>query len=168
MTAALARYWAARSARERILLTIAGALSARVIFWLLAWGPVAQAIGDARVAARAASARAARVTAMAATIRQGETAARARGQAIGDVGAFVTTSASGAGLALTRNDAAGNQASDIALNGDGRAVMRWLLQVEAQGLVLRTLTIDAGTIDAGTGGSVTARAHVVRAGSATP
>lgn len=163
MTAALARYWAARSARERILLTIAGVLSLIVIFWLLYWGPAAQAIGESRVAARDASARAARVTAMAATIRQGETAARARGQAIRDVGAFITTSASGAGLDLTRNDAAGNQASDIVVSGDGRAVMRWLLQVEAQGLVLHRLTIDAET-----GSSVTARAHIVRAGSATP
>ncbi len=163
MTGTFARYWAARSARERILLTIAAALSLMVIFWLLYWGPVAQAIDEDRMAARDASARAARVTAMAATIRQGETAARARGQAITDVGAFITISTSGAGLDLTRNDAAGNQASDIALSGDGRAVMRWLLQLEAQGLVLRTLTIDAGT-----DGSVTARAHVVRAGSATP
>lgn len=163
MTAAFAKYWAARSSRERILLAIAAALSLMVIFWLLYWGPVAQAIGESRMAARDATARAARVTAMAATIRQGETAARARGQAIGDVGAFVTTSASGAGLDLTRNDAAGNQASDIVVRGDGRAVMRWLLQVEAQGLVLRTLSIDAGT-----GNSLTARAHVVRAGSATP
>lgn len=163
MTAAFARYWALRSARERILLFIAAALSLIALLWLLYWGPVAEAIGDSRTAARDASARAARVTAMAAMVREGDQRARAQGQAMAAVGQFIASSAAGAGLDLTRNDAVGTEASDIALRGDGRAVMRWLLQLEAQGLVLRTLTIDAD-VD----GSVAARAHVVRAGSRMP
>lgn len=142
MIASLTRWWQGLMLREKRLLSIAGALAAAVLLWMILWPLVGyiNRLGDEH---RLAVERAARVEAKAALlkIRTGPVATAASGP----LDQWLAQSAGDTGLTLDRNEPRGEGAATIAIaSARAPALMGWLATLEAQGLVIDRLAITPG------------------------
>lgn len=138
----LRNYWTGLSRREQILLMVAGGLAALLLAWLIV-RPVAAWQADLRQSHREAVEREGRIAAKAdllsATAQRSQGAAQDAGGAL-DV--WLAGSASEMGLSLSRQEARGPDGARIAIAAaKAPAVMKWLADLERQGLVLDQLTL---------------------------
>ncbi|MDX2210857.1 MAG: type II secretion system protein GspM [Sphingopyxis sp.] len=143
MIASLTRWWQALSVREQRLVGVAGALAAAVLLWLILRPLVGyiSGLGDEH---KLAVERAARVEAKAALIKGAAAPANAR--ITGPLDQWIAVSAGDTGLSLDRNEARGDGAATLAIaSARAPAVIGWLAQLEAQGLVVDRLTITPST-----------------------
>ena len=143
MMASLTLWWRALSLREKRLVGVAGAMAALVLLWLILQPLVGYIAGlgdDHRLAVE----RAARVEAKAALLKgnAGPTAPAIAGS----LDQWMTQSAEETGLTLDRNEARGEAAATVAISSArAPAIIGWLAEIEAQGLVIDRLRITPGT-----------------------
>ncbi len=145
MTGGIRRYWDGLSLRERALLGIAALLFGGLLLWLAWFGPLADAVDDAAARHGEAVEREAVVAARAADIRR-RSAAPAAGQAqtspAGRLDLVIAQSAAERGLTLSRNDAAGDAMTSIAVTNAGAgAVLAWIAGLEQGGIVAAEVTL---------------------------
>lgn len=155
----IAQWWSGLSNRERRLITVMLAVLALFVGWLGVWRPIHSAIDDGWAAHGAAVDRNAAVRARLEQLER--LPARASGSDAVNVEQFVTQSAAEAGLTLDRS--AGQGAGRLAVTiGSARAgaLLAWLSALEAQGIVVDTLSMTP----AATPGTVAAQA-VLRSGA---
>lgn len=132
-------WWNARSPRERVMLLVMLALAIPVLGWLLIARPLIDAKADARADYLLALDRHARVSAMTT-----DTLFEGGGIAV-SLTDFLASQASQRGFALTVNalDAPGQARIAIA-QANGQALLGWLAELEAVGLVLSNVQITPG------------------------
>lgn len=156
MIASLTRWWQALSLREQRLVGVAAVLAAAVLLWLIL-RPLLGYLGGLGEEHKLAVERAARVEAKAALVKDAAAPAAASSIA-GPLDQWLAVSAGDTGLTLDRNEARGDKAATLAIaSARAPAVIGWLAQMEAQGLVIDRLTITPGT-----DGSVAVTADVRR------
>lgn len=135
MTAAIAAWWKGLSAREQLLVGIAGTLFAGIVGWFLIYIPLTTALRDAQAAHGAALDRQGAIVRRADALR---TEGRARSTdrlSSAPVAAIVTQYAAEAGLPLSRNDPAGEDGAAIAISsGRSAAILGLILSLEQQGV----------------------------------
>ncbi len=143
MIASLTRWWQALSLREQRLVGVAAVLAAVVLLWMIV-RPLVSYLGGLGDEHKFAIERAARIEAKAALV---EGAAAPAGSSItGPLDQWIAVSAGDTGLTLDRNEARGDGAATLAIaSARAPAVIGWLAQLEAQGLVIDRLTISPGT-----------------------
>lgn len=130
-------WWLLRTTRERVLLSVLGALALTILGWLLVWRPVNGFLDSARLEQGEALDRLARTKAMVAEAKK-----LPRAQAAVDVGAVITQSAIEAGFTLAKNEQmqAGQFAVAIS-SAKSRALFGWLGVLERQGVIAQSATI---------------------------
>lgn len=144
MIGAAQTWWAGLSARERVLVGIAGVAALLVILWLVARA-LLTALDSQTAAQDAAFARAARIEAKAELlIRPPEQVAAS--VPAGPLDQTLAALAGDTGLTLDRNDARGENSASIAIaSARAPALMGWLTGLEDSGIVIERLTITPGT-----------------------
>lgn len=143
MIASLTRWWQALSLREQRLVGVAAVLAAAVLLWLIL-RPLVGYLGGLGDAHKLAVERAARVEVKAALVKGAD--ASAASNISGPLDQWLAVSAGDTGLTLDRNEARGDKAATLAIaSARAPAVIGWLAQMEAQGLVIDRLTITPGT-----------------------
>ncbi len=143
MISAIRQWWTGLSQRERVLVGVAGGLTAAVLLWLAARALLAGLESGAE-AHREAIARAARVEAKAALLAAAPQTPPASQSGALDL--WLGQSATDMGLTLDRNDARGERLASIAIaSARAPAVVGWLAGLEAQGLVIERLSLTPGT-----------------------
>ena len=143
MIASLTRWWQALSLREQRLVGVAAVLAAAVLLWLIL-RPLLGYLGGLGEEHKLAVERAARVEAKAALVKGA--AAPAASSIAGPLDQWLAVSAGDTGLTLDRNEARGDKAATLAIaSARAPAVIGWLAQLEAQGLVIDRLAITPGT-----------------------
>jgi general secretion pathway protein M len=146
MTDAIRNWWSGLSLRERVLVGIAGGLSALLIGWFLIFTPMTRALAEQRLAHAAALDRNGAVAWRVAEIRRLQSQPRTTPAAQAASGATValalTQAAAEGGFTLARNDAEGNDAATIAIaNAKAPTVIVWLDGLAAQGLAPADITL---------------------------
>lgn len=143
MMLAIHNWWAGLTARERVLVGIAGALAAGLLLWLATFG-VAAALSDARTAHGEAVDRAAAISARVDAIAALE-AAGARPPATASAATldlFIAQSAAERGLTLARNEPQGGGATIIAIpNIRATDALGWLAALEEAGVLAADLSL---------------------------
>lgn len=143
MIARLHSWWDGLSLRERWMVGVAGALAALVVGWFLILVPLRSALADAGAAHAEAVDRHGAVMARVALLRRiGERQAPAATTPAATVDLVIGQSAAERGLALSRNEAQGEDAAAIAIaNARAGAALGWIDALEAQGIVARELVM---------------------------
>ncbi len=144
MTAALTSWWQGQSARERLLLKIAGALLVAALLSLLA-RPALAAWQGLETAHREAVARQGRI-AVKLDLLAGAPAPVPSPAADGQpLTALIADRAAEAGLTLSRNDALGDGGTAIAVaSARAPAALAWLAGLESAGLALDQVSLTPG------------------------
>lgn len=143
MIASLTRWWQALSLREQRLVGVAALLAAAVLLWLIL-RPLVGYLGGLSEEHKLAVERAARVEAKAALVKGAATPAAS--SISGSLDQWLAVSAGDTGLTLDRNEARGDGAATLAIaSARAPAVIGWMAQLEAQGLVIDRLIISPGT-----------------------
>lgn len=156
---AIRTWWTELSARERVLVAIMGVLIAIVIVWLGIARPVESALDNARTRQAEALDR---NVAIRAKVKALQTIpARRASSAAGPLDQTVGQSAGEEGFTLERTQAQGEGRVEIAIaSARPTALFGWLAKLEAQGVVVDTLTVQP----APTAGTISVRAVLKRAG----
>jgi general secretion pathway protein M len=145
MTAALRQWWTQLSARERVLVGVAGCMAVLVLLWLIVRS-FAGGLADGAEAQRQALAQAARVEAKAALLTQPAEPASLAKLAAGPLDQALAQSAADTGLTVTRNDARGEKGAVIAIaSARAPALVGWLAALEDSGVIVDRLNISPGT-----------------------
>lgn len=145
MMAALRLWWTQLSARERLLVSVAGGMTVIVLLWLII-STLAVGLADGAEAQRQALARVARVEAKLALLAQPKAATPTAILAAGPLDQAVAQSATDTGLVLTRNDARGDRGAIIAVaSARAPALIGWLASLEDSGVIVDRLNISPGT-----------------------
>jgi len=136
------RWWDGLTVRERWLVGVAAGLAAAVLLWLATFG-VAAALSDAREAHSDAVDRAAGISARVEAIEALQAAPRPTAAAsAATVDIVVAQSAAEKGFTLSRNEAQGGSAASIAIaNARAPALLAWLGELEAMGIVAGDLSL---------------------------
>ncbi|WP_338466763.1 type II secretion system protein GspM [Novosphingobium sp. ZN18A2] len=157
MIARLSAWYLGLTLRERVLVSVAGALAALV---LLVYGivmPVGRALDAAALRHRDAVMRSARLMAM---LDRLDAPARGRVAASGPVDQLVAASAQEAGFVLQSNQAQGADTTIVSIPGARASdVLGWLDRLSAQGLSIEALTVTPAA-----DGTVSVNATLRRAG----
>lgn len=133
-------WWAQRSARERIMLAVMLLIAIPILAWLLVARPLADAKTDARAEYLSALDRNARVKAMMSSDADRTDLALAV-----PLTQFIDEQASQRGFTLTANAQEAPGVIRIAIaQASGQALLGWLGELEAQGLVISNLQITPG------------------------
>lgn len=142
MMASIRRWWDGLTVRERWLVGIAAGLAAAVLLWLATFG-VAAALSDAREAHGEAVDRAAGIAARVDAIEALQSAPRRTATAsAATVDIVVAQSAAEKGFTLSRNEAQGGSAASIAIaNARAPALLAWLGELEAMGIMAGDLSL---------------------------
>lgn len=136
-------WYMARSLRERWLIAVMLGLLLPVFAWLGIYGPLMGALDEARDRHVEAVRRHGQVLASVAGLRQG-VEVRSPGAAT-DLVMLVGESASRSGVSLTSNDPRGPDAVAIGVAAaPSTSVLRWLRELEGQGVMVRELAITPG------------------------
>lgn len=132
-------WWTARSPRERVMLLVMLAIAIPILGWLLVARPLADARADARADYLLALDRHAQVSAMTVvTIHDGQ----GIGMPLTD---FLAAGAGQRGFTLTVNSLEAPGRARIAISqASGQALLGWLAELEAAGLVLTQLQMVPG------------------------
>ncbi len=143
MMASIRSWWDGLTMRERWLVGAAGGLAAAVLLWLATFG-VASALSDAREAHGLAVDRAAGIAARVEAIEALQAAPRrtAAAASAATVDIVVAQSAAEKGFTLSRNEAQGGSAASIAIaNARAPALLAWLGELEAMGILAGDLSL---------------------------
>lgn len=153
-----ARHWfLARSRREQLLLTAMLALALPLLAWLLVYRPVDAALTSARARNVAAVHEHGRVVAQLAQLKQ--TAPATSTPATGDLALLVSVSAGRHGVVLASNSMQGPDAmAFVTQAGPVTAPLRWLQELEEQGVAVRELQLTPAP------GGVSVTGQVARVG----
>lgn len=138
---AIRTWWDGLTVRERWLVGIAGGMAAAVLLWLATFG-VTAALSDAREAHGLAVDRAAGIAARVEAIEALQAAPRPAAASAATVDIVVAQSAAEQGFTLSRNEAQGGGAATIAIaNARAPAVLAWLAELEAMGILAGDLSL---------------------------
>jgi general secretion pathway protein M len=145
MIAALRLWWTQLSARERLLVGVAGGMTVLVMLWLIIRS-FGVGLADGAEAQRQALAQAARIEAKLALLAQPKARTTKAVLAAGPLDQAVAQSATDAGLTLTRNEARGDKGAVIAIAAArAPALIGWLASLEDSGVIVDRLNISPGT-----------------------
>lgn len=152
-------WWRELSGRERVLVAIMGVLIAIVVIWLGIARPVESALENAR--ARQAEALDRNVAIRTKVKLLQAMPARTPASSQGPLDQIVSQSAGEEGFTLERTQAQGDGRVEIAIaSARPTALFGWLVKLEAQGVVVDTLTMQP----AATAGTISVRSVLKRAG----
>lgn len=144
MKNAILQWWQSLSRREMILFSVAGGLVILLLLWAATFGPLVQKMRAARVQTHEAVDRNAVIKQRAAQIRR--LAAQAtQPQTMTDtarVDLILSQDAAERGFSLSRNDAAGDDTSNIAItNARSAALLGWINTLEERKIFASNLSI---------------------------
>ena len=133
-------WWSGRSERERIMLSIMGALVALLLFWLLLIRPIDAAKARAEQRLDVATLAAGKVAAVADQVRVSRTRPAPAMSAVLPV--VVGKAAEGAGFTLSRLDPQGPDRVTIGIStARSPALFGWLALLAQQGVIVERLTL---------------------------
>lgn len=136
-------WWTALSQRERLLIAVMGLLLAIVVIWLGIARPVERGMQVARERQAAALDR---NIAMRAKVKALQTPEAAVPGVAGSLDQMIGQSAGDAGFTLERIQAQGDARVEIAIAAARpTALFGWLSAIEAQGVVVESLTVQPST-----------------------
>lgn len=139
MIGAFRDWFAGLSLREKILVSILGALVAIVILWLGIYAPLDRAIANAEAEHDAAVERRGRISAMVEALEAGAGAEIVAIDAPLDL--YVSQSAGEVGFTLARNELQGPGRAALSISSARPpALMGWLADLEARGIRVESLT----------------------------
>lgn len=160
MMESVVQWWKVREPRERVLLSIMGALIAGIILWLGVYRPVEGALRDAALANLEAAERYGEIARKVDLLRTGGEGVTSAPSL--PVEQLVGQSAGEAGFTLERIQAQGQDRVDIAIaSARSTALMGWIAALEAQGIGVHRAVIRPS----GVTGTVSAQITYKRAGS---
>lgn len=144
MRTTIGTWWRGLNRREKILVAVAGTLAGAVLLWLLVIRPFGTALEAQRADLVTATERQGRISAKVALLKSARPAA-ANGTITGPLDQWLTQSASERGFVLDRNEARGADQVTLAMaSARAPALLAWMAQLEAQGLIADTLTVTPG------------------------